>query len=278
MILFPPAKINLGLQIHSKRSDGFHEIETCMVPIPFYDILEVTLSAVFSFEQTGIKIPGVVGENLCEKAFFFMKTRYSIGNVRIHLRKQIPIGAGLGGGSSNAAHVLLALNELFNLKLTLDKLCRIAEELGSDCPFFIQNKIQIAKGRGELLTPISMNLIGIHCVLFNPNIHVSTKEAYSNVIPKKSHKNLSDLLSLPFDKWNELILNDFEESVFKSHPEIQLLKKELLNSAAFYCSLSGSGATVFAFFKSSKEVPTILSNRIIKEFTWHQELSFDIKN
>lgn len=135
MILFPPAKINLGLQILSKRSDGFHEIETCMVPIPFYDILELTLSTAFSFEQTGIKIPGTIGENLCEKAFYLMKSRYKIGNVRIHLRKQIPIGAGLGGGSSDAAHVLLALNELFVLKLDIEILCLLASELGSDCPF-----------------------------------------------------------------------------------------------------------------------------------------------
>ena len=269
MILFPHAKINIGLQIIRKRDDNFHDIETCMVPIPLYDILEVRLSEDFSFQQTGIKLPDAVGENLCEKAFFLMKTRYKIGNVSIHLRKQIPIGAGLGGGSSDAAHVLLALNELFGLKLTLDKLCRIAEEIGSDCPFFIRNKIQIAKGRGELLTPVSLNLRGIHCVLLNPNIHVSTKEAYSNVVPKKLHKNLSQLLSLPFDKWNELIVNDFEESVFKSHPKIQLLKKELLNSSAFYCSMSGSGASVYAFFKSPKEVPAIISNSLIKEFSWH---------
>ena len=214
MILFPPAKINLGLQIHSKRSDGFHEIETCMLPIPFYDILELTLSASFSFEQTGIKIPGTIGENLCEKAFYLMKSRYEIGNVLIHLRKQIPIGAGLGGGSSDAAHVLLALNELFALKLDIEILCLLAAELGSDCPFFIRNEPQLAKGRGELLTPISLNLNGLYCVLFNPKIHVSTKEAYSGVSPRIPYKTVRELLSLPIEVWSALLQNDFEESVF----------------------------------------------------------------
>ena len=266
MILFPPAKINLGLQILSMRNDGFHEIETCMVPIPFYDILELTLSADFSFEQTGIKIPGARGENLCEKAFYLMKSRYEIGNARIHLRKQIPIGAGLGGGSSDAAHVLLALNELFALKLDIEILCLLAAELGSDCPFFIRNEPQLAKGRGELLTPISLNLNGLYCVLFNPKIHVSTKEAYSGVSPRMPDKTVRELLSLPIEVWPALLKNDFEESVFKAHPEIAQLKSELEKTSACYVSMSGSGASVFALYKEEHEVPSSLKSAVLAKF------------
>jgi 4-diphosphocytidyl-2-C-methyl-D-erythritol kinase len=266
MILFPPAKINLGLQIHSKRSDGFHEIETCMLPIPFYDILELKLSAAFSFKQTGIKIQGAVGENLCEKAFYLMKSRYEIGNVHIHLRKQIPIGAGLGGGSSDAAHVLLALNELFALKLDIEILCLLAAELGSDCPFFIRNEPQLAKGRGELLTPISLNLNGLYCVLFNPKIHVSTKEAYSGVSPRMPDKTLRELLSQPIEVWPALLQNDFEESVFKAHPKIAQLKSELEKTSSCYVSMSGSGASVFALFKEAYEVPSSLTSAVLAKF------------
>ena len=266
MILFPPAKINLGLQILSKRSDGFHEIETCMVPIPFYDILEVTLSAAFSFEQTGIKIPGAVGENLCEKAFSLLKSRYSIGNVRIHLRKQIPIGAGLGGGSSDAAHVLLALNELFALKLDIEILCLLAAELGSDCPFFIRNEPQLAKGRGEVLRPISLNLKGTYCILLNPKVDVSTKEAYAGVSPKKPEKTLQELLTLPIELWPALLQNDFEESVFKVHPEITQLKSELEKTSACYVSMSGSGASVFALYNEEHEVPSSLTSSVLAKF------------
>lgn len=266
MILFPPAKINLGLQILSMRNDGFHEIETCMVPIPFYDILELTLSADFSFEQTGIEIPGARGENLCEKAFYLMKSRYGIGNVRIHLRKQIPIGAGLGGGSSDAAHVLLALNELFALKLDTEILCLLAAELGSDCPFFIRNEPQLAKGRGEVLRPISLNLKGTYCILLNPKVHVSTKEAYAGVSPRIPEKTLQELLSLPIESWPALLQNDFEESVFKAHPEIAQLKSELEKTSACYVSMSGSGASVFALFKEAYEVPSSLTSAVLAKF------------
>ena len=266
MILFPPAKINLGLQIHSKRSDGFHEIETCMVSIPFYDILEVTLSAAFSFEQTGIKIPGAVGENLCEKAFLLMKSRYAIGNVRIHLRKQIPIGAGLGGGSSDAAHVLLALNELFDLKLSPAILREISAELGSDCPFFISNEIQIGKGRGELLTPFTLNLKGIYCVLLNSKIHISTSNAYAGVSPKTPEKSLSDILSLPMKTWNKYLLNDFEASIFKLYPEINKLKIDLEKYASFYVSMSGSGSSVFALFAQKPNLSSDFDRILLKSF------------
>ena len=266
MIVFPHCKINLGLHVVRKRTDGFHEIETCMVPIPFYDILELTLSADFSFKQTGIKIPGAVGENLCEKAFYLMKSRYEIGNVRIHLRKQIPIGAGLGGGSSDAAHVLLALNELFALKLDIEILCLLAAELGSDCPFFIRNEPQLAKGRGELLTPISLNLNGLHFVLLNPKVHVSTKEAYAGVSPRIPEKTMQELLFLPIEVWPALLKNDFEESVLKAHPEIAQLKSELEKTSACYVSMSGSGSSVFALYNEKQEVPKALKAAVIAAF------------
>jgi 4-diphosphocytidyl-2-C-methyl-D-erythritol kinase len=249
MILFPPAKINLGLSIVEKRNDGYHELETCMLPIPFYDILEILPSENFSFFQTGFKIPGIQGENLCEKAFRLMKKKHSVPNVMMHLRKQIPMGAGLGGGSSDAAYVLKGLNEMFQLNLAEKLLEDLAAELGSDCPFFIKNEAQMARGRGEKLTPINLTLRGYYFVLLNPGIHVGTKEAYAGVTPTYKEISLDVLLENPISAWQNLIINDFEASIFVNHPKIAELKSELLKLGALYASMSGSGSSVFGVFK-----------------------------
>lgn len=254
MILFPPAKINLGLSILQKRSDGYHEVETCMIPIPFYDILEILPAKEFSFLQTGLMIPGVSGDNLCEKAFRLLQEKYAIPNVMIHLRKQIPMGAGLGGGSSDAAYVLSGLNELFQLQISDEFLEILAAELGSDCPFFIKNEAQIAKGRGEKLTPINLTLKGYYLVLVNPRIHVGTKEAYAGVTPCQKKKSLEFLLENPISEWKDVIVNDFEESIFINHPKIAKLKNELLNCGAIYASMSGSGSSVYGLFKQEIEL------------------------
>jgi 4-diphosphocytidyl-2-C-methyl-D-erythritol kinase len=254
MILFPPAKINLGLSIVEKRNDGFHELETCMLPIPFYDILEILPSENFSFFQTGFKIPGIQGENLCEKAFRLMKEKKAVPNVTIHLRKQIPMGAGLGGGSSDAAYVLSGLNELFQLQLSNEVLENLAAELGSDCPFFIKNEAQMARGRGEKLTQMNLTLKGYYLVLLNPGIHVGTKEAYAGVTPSYKVKSLEVLLENPISAWQDLIINDFEASIFVNHPKIAELKNELLKSGAIYASMSGSGSSIFGLFKQEIEL------------------------
>jgi len=254
MILFPPAKINLGLSIVEKRNDGYHELETCMLPIPFYDILEILPSENFSFLQSGLEIPGTQGENLCEKAFRLMKEKQGVPNVTIHLRKQIPMGAGLGGGSSDAASVLKGMNELFQLRLSDDVLENLAADLGSDCPFFIKNEAQIARGRGEKLSPMNLTLKGYYLVLLNPGIHVGTKEAYAGVTPCFKEKSLEILLENPISVWQDLIVNDFEASIFKNHPKIAELKNELLKNGAIYASMSGSGSSIFGLFKQEIEL------------------------
>ena len=256
MILFPPAKINLGLNILSKREDGYHEIETCMIPIPFTDILEIAQSESFEFLQSGLEIAGIPGSNLCERAFWLLKDLYGISNVRIHLRKQIPMGAGLGGGSSDAAYVLKGLNELFNLKISSQELENIASQLGSDCPFFIQNKPQLARGRGEVLTEIDLVMKGKYLVLLNPGIHVGTKEAYDGVTPRLPKEQLEQVLMSPIESWNLKLKNQFENHIFINHPRIAALKQALFDQGAKHAAMSGSGSSVFGIFE---EKPTEIS-------------------
>src|SRR5690606_33994765 len=178
MILFPPAKINIGLNIVSKRTDGYHELESCMISIPLFDIIEIQPSKELKWMQSGLKIDSSIDDNLCIKAFRLLQTKYAIPNVTIHLRKQIPMGAGLGGGSADAAYVLKGLNKLFNLNISDQELANLAATLGSDCPFFIFDSAQMATGRGEILKSIALDLNGYHLVVIKPTIHINTKEAY----------------------------------------------------------------------------------------------------
>ena len=248
MILFPPAKVNLGLNILFKREDGYHEIETCMIPIPFTDILEITEADEFDFLQTGLAIPGNSQSNLCVKAFQLMKQKFAIPTVRIHLRKQIPMGAGLGGGSAAAAYVLKGLNDLFKLKVSISELEFLAVQLGSDCPFFIKNKPQIARGRGEVLSEIDLDLKGKYLILLNPGIHVGTKEAYDGVQPRISSKTIEEVISNSYDTWKTELINQFEESIFPKYRLIKELKESLIELGAVYASMSGSGSSVFGIF------------------------------
>jgi 4-diphosphocytidyl-2-C-methyl-D-erythritol kinase len=263
MILFPPAKINLGLNILRKREDGYHDIDTCMVEIPFTDILEVTKSDSFEFLQTGIKINGAGGTNLCEKAYQLMQNECEIGTVRIHLRKQIPVGAGLGGGSADATYTLLALNQLFQLQLPLDKLKKLASELGSDCPFFVKGLPQIAQGRGEILSTVELDLSNIFLVLLNPGIHVGTKEAYDGVSVSEDVISIEEIVQKPIEQWKELLKNDFETSVFQRHPEIEKLKEALYQSGAIYAAMSGSGSSVFGLFTNENAAMNFNSTHLI---------------
>ncbi|MEN9987537.1 MAG: hypothetical protein RLZZ585_576 [Bacteroidota bacterium] len=248
MILYPPAKINLGLNILRKRNDGYHDIDTCMVEIPFTDIIEVTKADSFEFLQTGIKISGLGGSNLCEKAYQLLQNEFQIGPVRIHLRKQIPVGAGLGGGSADATFTLLALNELFQLQLSTEKLKQLASEIGSDCPFFVDGLPQIAQGRGEILSTVELDLSDVYLVLLNPGIHVGTKEAYDGVSVSEDVRSIEEIVQKPMDQWRELLKNDFETSVFQRYPEIQALKESLYHTGAIYAAMSGSGSSVFGLF------------------------------
>lgn len=266
MILFPPAKVNLGLHILFKREDGYHEIETCMIPIPFSDVLEITEADEFEFLHTGLAIPGNTDTNLCVKAFLLLKQKFAVPNVRIHLRKQIPMGAGLGGGSSDAAYVLKGLNDLFDLNISISELEVLAAQLGSDCAFFIQSKSQIARGRGEVLTKIDVDLKDKYFVLLNPGIHVGTKEAYDGVQPRIPSKTIEKILVRSIETWQSELVNQFEESIFTKFPLIKEIKDSLIQMGAVYASMSGSGSSVFGIFdKKPTEIQTKLSNYLIFE-------------
>ena len=249
MILFPPAKINIGLKVLFKRPDGYHELETIMMETPFTDVLEIVESDEFRFTQSGILIEGNEADNLCVKAYRLLQERHGIGPVHIHLQKHIPMGAGLGGGSADAAYVLSGLNNFFELNLSAETLENYAAELGSDCPFFIRGGAQLAKGRGEILSPIQLNLKGYYLYLLNIGIHVGTKEAYANVHFSAAEPSLATLIEKGIENWKETIFNDFEQSVFPLYPELASIKAQLYNQNAIYAGMSGSGSTLFAIFK-----------------------------
>jgi 4-diphosphocytidyl-2-C-methyl-D-erythritol kinase len=249
MISFPNAKINLGLHITSKRKDGYHEIETCMVPIPLFDALEMILDKKSSWNSSGLVIPGDPKENLILKAEKLLKRDFpGLPNLAIHLHKNIPMGAGLGGGSADGAFALKLMNNLFDLHLDDFFLEEYAAELGSDCPFFIENTPKIARGRGEILEPIDLSLKGNYLVLINPGIHVGTKEAYSGVTPTIPKVKLEEVLS-DRNRWKSDLVNDFEPSIFKNHPEIAEIKAKMYSEGAFYAAMSGSGSSVFGLFE-----------------------------
>ncbi|WP_420575816.1 4-(cytidine 5'-diphospho)-2-C-methyl-D-erythritol kinase [Ekhidna sp.] len=253
MIVFPNAKINLGLNIVSKREDGYHNIESCFYPIPWHDSLEVIEAASFTFCSYGLEIPGDSSSNLCVKAYELLKADFKIPAVEIHLLKNIPMGAGLGGGSADGAFTLKMLNELFELGLTNLQLEAYALQLGSDCPFFIKNQSAIARGRGEQLEPIDLDLSGYYLAIHNPGIHVSTKDAYTGVTPHQPKSSVSEIIRKPIENWKETLKNDFEASIFPNHPEIEQLKKEMYEVGAVYASMTGSGSTVFGVFEDRIE-------------------------
>lgn len=250
MILFPPAKINIGLNVLGKRPDGFHEIETCMVEIPLNDVLEIIPMKTFTFKQTGLTVDSSVENNLCVKAFRLMQEAYSIPNVYMHLRKNIPMGAGLGGGSADASYVLIGLNELFKLNVSEEELMELSAKLGSDCPFFIRSGNQFAHGRGEKMSDCSLDLTGWWIKIVNPGLHVGTAEAYAIVDFYSGNKTIEELLNQPVEDWKRSVSNSFEHSVFQKHPKISEIKNLLYKEGADYASMSGSGSTVFGLYKN----------------------------
>ncbi|XOV67222.1 MAG: 4-(cytidine 5'-diphospho)-2-C-methyl-D-erythritol kinase [Fluviicola sp.] len=245
MILFPPAKVNLGLNVLHKRDDGYHEIKSCMAEIPLCDVLEILPANSFEFHQTGLVVEGDLESNLCVKAFRLMEERYDIGNVYMHLRKIIPMGAGLGGGSSDATYVLLGLNELFELSLDDSTLESLAAELGSDCAFFVKGGVQMSEGRGELLSPMDLDLKGCYMKLVYPSLHIGTGEAYSNVHFEPDLSGYEKLLNKDFSG----LVNSFEQHAFSKFPELEKIKQSLLEEGAFYAAMSGSGSSIFGLFE-----------------------------
>lgn len=260
MTTYPPAKINIGLSITEKRPDGFHNIETVFYPIPLRDTLYVEATGgrsteMLDFSCTGIELSGnSQTENLCCKAYRMLAADYHIPPTTIRLHKAIPVGAGLGGGSSDAAHTLQALNRLFQLQIPDSDLARYASRLGSDCAFFLQNNPAFGTGKGDVLAPVDLSLAEYHILLVKPPVFVSTADAYSSVIPEKAAQHLPELLRAPVYEWRHTIFNDFENSVFKRFPEIGRIKEKLYQEGALYASMSGSGSCVYGIFKEASAV------------------------
>lgn len=254
MISFPQCKINIGLNIHYKREDNFHEISSVMYPIPLNDIVEIVRNGEFEFTHSGLDIPGSTEDNLCVKAYKLMKEKYSIAPIHAHLYKNIPMGGGLGGGSSDATEMLKLLNLEFELNLDNLELKSIAAKLGSDCAFFVENQPQYATGRGEVLELIDLDLSGYHLLLINDGTHISTKEAYAKINPEMASEKLRDLIQLPVSEWKGRIKNQFEESVFESYPHLKKLKEKLYEIGAEYASMTGSGATIYGIFKNAPQL------------------------
>lgn len=261
MIVFPNCKINLGLRILRKRDDGFHDLETIFYPIPVYDVLEILplknqKKGVVQFQQSGFFIEGTEEQNLCVRAYrLLQETKQDIASVSIHLHKNIPMGAGLGGGSADGVFTLLALQSLFKLAISNTDNQKLALQLGSDCPFFLQQKPVIGLGRGEKLSPISLSLSGYHILLIHPGISISTAAAFQGVSPTTAGKSLAHSIQEPVEKWKGFIYNQFEETIFLRYPSLKKIKENLYNWGALYASMSGSGSTVFGIFPPDASKP-----------------------
>ena len=270
MLLFPNCKINIGLRVVRKREDGYHDLETIFYPVyGLHDELEVEPAEEFAFLQDGLVVDCLPTDNLIYKVYKRMQEHFpQIGNVKITFKKNIPFGAGLGGGSSDAAHMAIALNEIFSLGLTREQLAEEVRPLGADCPFFIYNTPCYAEGIGDKLSPITLNLSGLRLVMIKPNCSVSTKEAYAGIVrhPEAEGqikqalaegKTLTDMCPL--------LINDFEQTVFPLHPEIAEIKQRLLSAGAIYAAMSGSGSTVFGLFQHNSEGRTDAQLRLLHE-------------
>lgn len=280
MILYPNAKINIGLKVLRKRDDGFHELETLFYPVELADILEVVEGKELKIEQYGIGIPAVAGkeglmnpeENICVKAYRALAADFDIPPVEIYLHKNIPVGAGLGGGSSDAAHTILAIDKLYNLNLTHSQMAQYASSLGSDCAFFIYNKPMMGRGRGEILTPYTLDSLANYTIkLVHPPVFVSTADAYRGIVTRALYeqkyagvaqeqipqetlqfldkRRLEELLQQPVGKWRDSVINDFETTVFAKYPLLAEYKKSLYEEGAIYAAMSGSGSTLFGIFE-----------------------------
>lgn len=295
MICFPNAKINLGLHVVSRRTDGYHNLETIFYPIGLRDALEVIprsdsdtqvhkpfatseksestatedkfCTPDYHFFQTGIPIEGSPDNNLVIKALRLITAEKKLPKIDIHLLKKIPSGAGLGGGSSDAAFMLGLLNDIFELGYTQMEVMVRAARLGADCPFFVLNNPAYATGTGEILEPIELDLSRYSLLLVKPDIMVSTKEAYEMVSPRRPDISLREIIQKPVDTWRELLKNDFEPSVFKKYPQISEIKEQLYEKGAIYASMSGSGSSVFGLFEETPDLQGVFTDH----FVWPTE-------
>lgn len=271
MILFPQAKINLGLNVVERRPDGYHNLETVFFPVPLCDALELNAMADgFPSESdcdlkvTGISVEGDEQQNLVVKAYRLLKQEFpSLPRVHAHLHKAIPTQAGMGGGSSDGTAMLCALNRWQHLGLSDEQLIERAARLGADCPFFVLSRPAYAEGIGERLQPVALDLKGWYLAIVRPDIPVSTKEAFALVKPRRPELNCREVVARPVEEWRGLLVNDFEQSVFSQHPEIGHVRDSLYDLGAVYSAMSGSGSAVFGLFRQ----PVLLEQHFPGMFT-----------
>jgi len=271
VLTYSNAKINIGLNIVEKRSDGFHNIETVFFPIGMKDAIEIAdskESSPYTFSASGIPINIEAKDNIVVKAYELIRAKYDFPAQDIHLHKNIPFGAGLGGGSANAAYMIKLLNEKFNLGMSTEEMEDEVKKLGSDCAFFIKNEPAFAIEKGDKLNSIDLDLSGYHILLIKPDVHISTPEAYANISPQKPAISLKEIIKQPIETWKSIIKNDFEGSIFPKYPLLAEIKEELYEEGAIYAAMSGSGSSMFGLFKNE---PKILP-QWEKHYCWKDKL------
>jgi len=257
MVFFPNCKINLGLRILRRRDDGYHELETVFYPLAIKDALEIIPADSLMFTATGLPIPGDPAANLCYKAFHLLQQDFSqLSPVHIYLHKHIPIGAGLGGGSSDGAAMLQLLDKFYQLGLSREQLMSYAAQLGSDCPFFILNTPAFGGGRGEKLRPIPMDLSRYSFALVHPGIHISTAWAFSQCVPDSGNKPVESVIQQPVETWAQELVNDLERPVLEQYPALRAIKEQLYRAGALYASMTGSGSSFFGIFEKETRLST----------------------
>ena len=254
MVDFPNAKINIGLNIVSKRPDVYHNLQTVFYPVPLYDVLEVLESNNDTFTIIDNDDESLTKNNLCLDAVQLLRKDYKIPPLKIILKKNIPMGAGMGGGSADASFMLKLLNEKFNLKIPESKLAQYALQLGADCPFFIYNAPMYAEGIGEKFTPVKISLKGMWMCIVFPNLHVSTKEAFAGITPARPDFNLKELEKLPIEDWKDKVINDFEKPAFEKYPQLKRIKDKLYENGALYASMTGSGSAFYGIYNTKMPI------------------------
>jgi 4-diphosphocytidyl-2-C-methyl-D-erythritol kinase len=271
----PNAKINIGLNIVGKRPDGYHNLQTVFYPIPITDAIEIKKlenpTSLYEFESSGISIPGDAKENLVVQVFLSLQKEFDLPPVRINLSKHIPVGAGLGGGSSDCAFMMKMLNEYFSLELSDKEMEDRLSSFGADCAFFVRNKPVFAEGVGNVFSPIDLSLKDYFLVLVKPDVHISTKQAYSVVVPAEPTENLKTILTTePICQWKNNVKNAFEESVFPLYPNLEIIKETLYDMGAVYAAMSGSGSAIYGIFdRPITNAATIFP----EDFTYSHQLS-----
>jgi 4-diphosphocytidyl-2-C-methyl-D-erythritol kinase len=265
MIVFPGCKINLGLNIIEKRSDGFHNISSVFYPINWCDALEVISGGnePFKIFTSGLIVEGSLEDNILFKAWKLIHEKANIPSLQVYLHKAIPMGAGLGGGSSDAASFIKLINEKFDLKLNAADMKSLASQLGSDCAFFIENKPVLGLEKGDVFEDINVDLSNYYILVIYPGVHSNTREAYEGVTPKKPERSVKEIItSEPVQNWKNCVFNDFEKSIFKKYPQVARLKDQLYESGALYASMSGSGSSVFGIYENKPEL------NLSKDYLW----------